>query len=130
MPELLSEAWLDLQQRATAELPERPGATACIQYDLTGGPDGPATFHLVVEDGRIASAAGGAADEADFVLIMGWNDFVDSLRGDFDPTVGFMQGRVKVTGNIGRMLSVLPVTTSSEWKAALATVAEQTDDIV
>ncbi len=37
-----------------------------------------------------------------------------------------MQGRIKVTGNIGRMMSVLPVTCSPEWRDAAASVAEQT----
>ncbi len=126
MPELLSPEWLDLQQAAMSALPERPGASACIQYDVAGGTAGPISFHLVLDDGRIADSGLGAADEPDFVLAVKWDDFVASVRGDFDLSVGFMQGRVKVTGNIGRMLSVLPVTTSPEWNEQLRAVASQT----
>lgn len=124
MPALLSAQWFELQRSATADLPLRPGASASIQFDVAGGPDGPVSFHQVIEDGRVVAAADGPVDDADFTLIMRWDDFVDSLHGRFDPTVGFMQGRVKVTGNIGRMLSVLPVTGSVEWREAMAVLAD------
>lgn len=127
MPALLSDEWFELQRATTADLPLRPGASASIQFDVAGGPHGPVTFHQVIEDGRVVAAGNGPVDDADFTLIMRWDDFVESLHGRFDPTEGFMQGRVKVTGNIGRMLSVLPVTGSDEWREAMAALAEATD---
>ena len=54
-------------------------------------------------------------------------DLVAVVRGELDQHVGFMQGRVKVTGNIGRMLSVMPVTTSPEWRAAASRVLAGTE---
>ena len=115
---LLSQAWLDLQREATVELPVRPGASACIEYRVTGGPDGDVVFHTVLDDGRIAANQLGPAEDPDFTVALTHAEFVDVVRGELDPKVGFMQGRVKVIGNIGRMLSVLPVTTSDEWRAA------------
>lgn len=129
MPDLLSPEWLDLQRAAMAGLPERPGASARIQYDLSGGPDGPVSFFVVLEDGRIDTSGLGPADEPDFTMAMTWADFVASVRGEFDPTEGFMQGKVKVTGNIGRMLSVLPVTTSAEWHGQLQEIAADTSGL-
>lgn len=127
MPALLSAEWFELQRAATADLPLRPGASAAIQFDVSGGPDGPAMFHQVIEDGRIVASGNGSVDDADFTMAMRWDDFTESLQGRFDPVVGFMQGQVKVTGNIGRMLSVLPVTGSDEWREAMAALAEATD---
>ncbi|MFP5321949.1 MAG: SCP2 sterol-binding domain-containing protein [Acidimicrobiia bacterium] len=115
---LLSQGWLDLQRELTADLPERPGASATIEYRIAGGPDGEVVFHTVLEDGRIATNQLGAVDDPDFTVLMPHAEFVDVVRGELDQNVGFMQGRVKVTGNIGRMLSVLPVTTSEAWRAA------------
>jgi hypothetical protein len=117
--ELLSQDWLDVQREATGDLPARPGASARIEYRVSGGPDGEVVFHTVLEDGRIAENALGPADpEPDFTVLVPHAEYLAIVRGELDQNVGFMQGRVKVTGNIGRMLSVLPVTTSAEWRAA------------
>lgn len=123
---LLSQAWLDLQRESTADLPERPGAGARIEYQVSGGPDGPVVFHTVLEDGRIGANELGPADDPDFTVVLTYADFLEVVRGELDQNVGFMQGRVKVTGDIGRMLSVLPVTTSQDWKAAARRVLAAT----
>jgi predicted lipid carrier protein YhbT len=123
---LLSQEWLDLQRDATRDLPERPGASARIEYRVSGGPDGAVVFHTVMEDGRIVANELGADPDADFAVLLSHEDFVAVVHGELDQNVGFMQGRVKVTGNIGRMLSVLPVTTSPEWKAAAERVLAAT----
>jgi hypothetical protein len=116
--ELLTQAWLDAQREATASLPERPGASARIEYRVAGGPAGEVVFHTVLEDGRIVTNELGEDPDADFAVLVQHLDYLDIVRGELDQNVGFMQGRIKVTGNIGRMLSVMPVTTSDEWRAA------------
>jgi len=123
---LLSQAWLDLQREVTADLPARPGAGARIEYRVSGGPDGEVVFHQVMEDGRLVDNRLGPDEDPDFAVLLSHADFVEVVRGELDQTVGFMQGRVKVTGNIGRMLSVLPVTTSEPWRAAAQRVLAAT----
>ena len=120
MPALLTQEWLDEQRERTVALPLRPGASARIQYEVTGGPDGTVVFHTHLEDGRIVVNALGSDDEADFTLLMPYDEYVAVAAGERDASVGYMQGRVKLTGNLGRMLSVLPVTSSPEWRAAMA----------
>ncbi len=127
MPRLLTQDWLDRQRSELAELPVRPGATARIQYEITGGDDGAVTFHTHLEDGRLTENQLGADDAADFTMLVPHAHFVAIVQGEADASVGFMQGTVKVTGNIGRMLSVLPVTTAEAWRAAMARVAADTD---
>ena len=43
-------------------------------------------------------------------LTMAWDDAVAMQRGGLDPSVAFMQGRMKVAGSMGVMLALLPVT--------------------
>ncbi len=124
---LLTQDWLDLQRQATDSLPQRPGASATVEYKVSGAPGGDVVFHTVLEDGRISwNALGPAPAEADFTVLVPYADYVEIVRGELDQNVGFMQGRVKVTGNIGRMLSVMPVTTSAEWREAARAVLART----
>ena len=129
MPALLSEEWLRTQQEETSSLPERPGCTARIQYEVSGPPLGKVVWHTELEDGRTVATAAGPVDEPDFTVIVPLADFRDVVRGALPLDVGYMQGRVKVTGNVGRMLSVLPVTTSAEWREAMERVAAATEDL-
>ena len=124
---LLTQDWLDVQRQATEQLPERPGASATVEYRVSGAPDGEVVFHTVLEDGRITwNALGAPPAEADFTVLVPYADYLDIVRGELDQNVGFMQGRVKVTGNIGRMLSVMPVTASAEWRDAAQVVLART----
>ena len=118
-----TQDWLDRQREATARLPQRPGATARIQYEITGGPDGAVVFHTHLEDGQIVANALGPDDDPDFTMLVPHDEFQAVAAGERDASVGYMQGRIKVTGNVGRMLSVLPVTSSAEWQDAMAQVA-------
>ena len=38
-----------------------------------------------------------------------------------------MQGKMKVTGNMAKMMSLLPITSSPEWKELQQTIGEVTD---
>ena len=129
MPGLLSEEWLEVQRREAEALPERPGCTARIQYQVAGPPLGTVVFRSHLEDGRIVVNELGAEEDPDFTVIVPLADFRDVVRGELDLAVGYMQGRIKVTGNVGRMLSVLPVTASPEWREAMGRVAAATDGL-
>ena len=129
MPGLLTPEWLARQQEETAALPVRPGCSAHIQYEVAGGPDGTVVFHTHLEHGRIVVNGLGPADEPDFSMLIPHAEFLAVVRGALDPSVGYMQGRIKVVGNVGRMLSVLPVTTSPEWREAMARLAADTTDL-
>ena len=46
-------------------------------------------------------------------------------EGELDANAAFMQGRMKVTGNMGKLMSLMPLTQSPEYKA----IQEQIRDI-
>lgn len=127
MPALLSQEWLDRQREETAELPTRPGASARIGYRVTDRSTGDVDFHVVLDDGRITESGLGPLDDADFTMQMPRPTFVEVVRGELDPNVGFMQGRIKVVGDIGKLMSVLPATVSDDWAAAMRRVCDATE---
>jgi putative sterol carrier protein len=123
MARFLTQEWLDLQKDLALGLPERPGASARMQYKVNGAPDGDVTFHTVVENGKIRENALGDDAEAEFTMTVGYNDFTAVNKGELDANAAFMQGRIKVTGNMGKLMSLMPLTQSAEYKA----IAEKLD---
>ncbi len=127
MAKFLSQEWLDLQKSEAQSFPERPGATARMQYKITGAPDGEVTFHTVIENGKILEYALGEDPAAEFTMTVGYDDFVKTSKGELDANAAFMQGRIKVTGNMGKLMSLMPLTQSPEYKAIAEKVNDQTE---
>jgi SCP-2 sterol transfer family len=93
-----------------------PGPAARIQVEVTGGPDGDVSTHLELADGRLVSRAPGAVDAADVTLTTVWQDAVAMQRGELDPNVAFMQGKLKVAGSMGVLIALLPVARTPEYQ--------------
>ena len=114
----LSTEWFDQTRSMAADQPERPGLSARIQYQITGGPEGDVSYFWILEDGRLRSSAAGTVDAPDVTLTIVWDDAAAMQRGEFDPDVAFMQGRMKVAGSMGVMMALLPVTNTPSTKTA------------
>ena len=127
MAKYLTQEWLDLQKDLAQDFPERPGATARMQYLVTGTPDGDVKYFTVIENGKIIENTLGDDPQTEFTLSQTYDDSVRILNGELDANAAFMQGRIKVVGNMGKLMSLMPLTQSAEYKAILATVAEQTE---
>ncbi len=56
MSKWLSQEWLDETRKMAEGQPERAGATARMQYVVTGGPDGDIDYYWVLQDGRLIQA--------------------------------------------------------------------------
>jgi putative sterol carrier protein len=127
MAKFLTQEWLDRQKELAQEFPERPGATARMQYTITGAPGGDVSFHTVIENGKILENDLGDDAQAEFVMSVGLEDFTKITKGELDANAAFMQGRVKVTGNMGKLMSLMPLTQSPEYKAIAATLSAETE---
>ena len=117
MSKYLSQEWLDESRKLAEDQPVRPGATAKMQYVVTGGPDGDVKYYWVLEDGKLLEAKVGELDDTDFTLTMSYEDAVKVQQGELDPNAAFMQGRMKVSGNMAKLMSLLPLTNSPEYRA-------------
>jgi predicted lipid carrier protein YhbT len=115
MPKYLSAEWLEEQRQLAADQPERPGASARMQYVVTGAPDGDIDYYWVLEDGRLLESGLGKLEDAEVTLTQTWDDSVAIQKGDLDANTAFMQGKVKVTGNMAKVMSLLPLTSSPEY---------------
>ncbi len=127
MVKYLSAEWMALLKDLAAEFPETPGATARLQYVVTGGPDGEIRYHHVIENGQTLEHALGEDPDAEVTLTSSYDDKMKVDKGELDANAAFMQGRVKLTGNIAKVMALLPLTAKPEYKDILAKVREQTE---
>lgn len=127
MTRYLTQEWLD-ETRALAEhQPERPGASARMQYVVTGGPDGDVKYFWRLEDGKLRESGLGEIDTPDFTMTLTYDDSVKVQQGELDANAAFMQGRMKVAGNMAKLIALMPLTTSPEYKALQEEIRKVTD---
>jgi putative sterol carrier protein len=127
MAKFLTQEWLDLQKELAQEFPERPNATARMQYKVTGAPGGDVSFYTVIDNGKILENTLGEDPQAEFTMTVSYDDFEKTSKGELDANAAFMQGRLKVTGNMGKLMSLMPLTQSPEYKAIAENLNGQTE---
>ena len=127
MAKYLSQEWLDEGRKLAQEFPERPGATARMQFAVTGGPEGDVKYYQVLDNGKILESTLGEDANADFTMTSSYDDTVKIQKGELDANAAFMQGRMKVTGNMGKLMSLMPLTQSPEYKAIQQKINEITE---
>lgn len=127
MAKWLSQEWLDEGRELSGTQPERPGATARMQYVVTGGPDGDVKYYWVLENGKLLESELGELPDAEVTLTQSYDDAMRIQKGELDANAAFMQGRVKVTGNMAKLMSLLPITNSPEYKALQQQILERTE---
>ncbi|MGH9066929.1 MAG: SCP2 sterol-binding domain-containing protein [Acidimicrobiales bacterium] len=127
MARWLTQEWMDEGRKMAGGQPERPGASARMQYVVTGGPDGDVKYYWVVEDGKLLESSLGELPDAEITLTQSRDDAMKIQKGELDANAAFMQGRVKVTGNMGKLMSLLPITNSPEYKKLQADIAAATE---
>ena len=116
MSKWLSKAWIDETRKMAESQPERPGASARIQYVVTGGPDGDVKYYWVLENGKLLDSDLGDLPEPDITMTQSYDDAMKIQKGELDPNAAFMQGRIKVAGNMAKLMSLMPLTNAPEYK--------------
>src|SRR5712692_10517121 len=117
MPKWLSQDWLDHTKKLAETQPERPGASARMQYVVTGAPGGgDIKYYWILENGKLAESQLGELADAEVTLTQTYEDSVKVQKGELDANTAFMQGRVKVTGNMAKLMALLPLSNAPEYK--------------
>lgn len=128
MAKFLSQEWHDETRKMAEGQPERMGASARLQYVLTGAPDGgEVRYHWVIVDGKLVESGLGDLDDAEITLTLSHADATLIQQGELDSNAAFMQGRVKVTGDTPKLMALLPITQSPEYKQLQREINEVTE---
>ena len=123
----LSQSWFDLLRSSVADLPEQTGATGRVQHVVTGAPDGEVRYALSWSDGRLVDSELGNDPAAEVTFLQAYADALQVARGEVGAEVAFMQGRAKVTGDMGTVMALMPLLTSDEYGRSIAALSEQTE---
>jgi putative sterol carrier protein len=127
MTKWLTQEWLDENTQLAVDQPERPGASARLQYVITDGPDGDIAYYWVVVDGHLVENRLGELDDAEVTLTETYDDAMAIQKGELDANSAFMQGKIKVSGDVGQLMALLPITMSPEFKEFQTAVLAITD---
>ncbi|HEV2217033.1 MAG TPA: SCP2 sterol-binding domain-containing protein [Candidatus Dormibacteraeota bacterium] len=83
-----------------AIVPEKAGSTkAMIQFDLSGDQGG--KWWVKIHDGQAESGKGDAPEAPQLTLMADAMDYVKISLGQLDGTAAFMQGKLKIKGDMG-----------------------------
>ncbi len=127
MSKWLTQEWLDETCRMADSQPERPGASARMQYVVTGGPDGEIKYYWVLENGKLQESKLGDLDEAEVTMTQTYEDAKKIQKGELDANAAFMQGRIKVAGNMAKLMALMPLTNAPEYKELQKQIQEITE---
>ncbi len=126
MADWLSPEWAEEAAGLCRLLPEAPGARGSVTLSFVVAPRREVGFHWLYEEGRVAGSGPGPAADADLTLSLAAADAADLLAGRVEPSVAFMRGRLKATGDGGILLAFLESTTFpgyAGWREAVAGVS-------
>ena len=127
MAKYLSQAWHERAKELAQTFPERAGATARMVYVVSGGPDGDIIYHQVIENGKVLQQGLGACENAEITMTVSWDDSVKIQTGELDANAAFMQGRMKVGGNMAKLMALMPLTMSPEYKEIQVSIRTHTE---
>ena len=98
-----------------------------MQYVVTGGPDGDIKYYWVLENGKLAYSQLGELPDAEVTLTQSYEDAMRIQKGELDANAAFMQGKIKVSGDVAQLMALLPITMSPEFAAFQSSVLEITE---
>jgi putative sterol carrier protein len=127
MSKWLTQEWLDETRKMAEGQPERPGASARMQYVVTGGPDGDVKYYWVLESGKLLESQLGELPDAEVTMTQTYEDAMKIQKGELDANAAFMQGRIKVSGNMAKLMSLMPLTNAPEYKELQKQIQEITE---
>jgi putative sterol carrier protein len=115
----LSEEWIDALNAALAASDGFKAASSGVDmslvFDVSDCPTGDVTYSLTVADGSADATLGEVADP-DVSISAKYQTAVGIARGELNTQAAFMTGKLKVSGNLAKLLMHQNVI--AQWGAA------------
>ena len=108
MAKWLTQEWLDESTTLAEGQPESvPARRRGSSTSITGGPDGEVAYYWIVEDGQLLENRLGELADAEVTLTETYDDAMRMQKGELDANAAFMQGKIKVDGDVAKLMALL-----------------------
>lgn len=127
MASWLSDGWIADTLELGAAMPYQAGVSATLQYFLTDDDGTEYSYYWTIQDGQLGAAGLGEHPSPDVELSVSVDDARSMQTGVTDATSAFMEGKLRVDGNLDLLMQLLPITGSSEYQELERELARRTD---
>lgn len=79
------------------------GVSLSVQFDVTGTPRGDVSYYLAIADGTV-DTANGPLEGADVTVASDYETSKDISKGELNVQTAFMSGKIKVGGNMAKIM--------------------------
>jgi putative sterol carrier protein len=79
------------------------GVSLSVQFDVSGSPDGDVSYYLTISDGAVDTAVGGM-EGPDVTVASDYETSKDISKGELNVQMAFMSGKIKVGGNMAKIM--------------------------
>lgn len=127
MADWLTEEWVEGVAGLAGLLPRLPALSGAVVLSLSTAPRKEVHVHWRYDEGRPGDGGGGLLDDADLTLSMASADAAEVVSGRVEPSVAFMRGRLKASGDGALLLGFLESTGSPDfegWRAKVAALGD------
>jgi putative sterol carrier protein len=69
----------------------------------------------------------GDLPDAEVTMTMTYEDAMKIQKGELDANAAFMQGRIKVSGNMAKLMALMPLTNAPEYKQLQKEIQDVTE---
>jgi len=123
----LTEEWLTAAAHEGSGATGPPTLTASVVVELTGGDEGDTVVYAVFDAGCMVGSGAGTVPSPDVTLTLTDTDARAVLSGELGLSVAFMQGRMKVAGDMAPLVDLLALAATDDVQARRARLAGLTD---
>jgi hypothetical protein len=114
--EWLSDEWLKEVADLAGARPPVAGANGTVSLAITIGRRDEVSYHWSYRDGVPGDGGVGAVADADLMLTITRDDAQAVASGEVEPSVAFMRGRLKASGDGALLLGVLASTATDSYR--------------
>jgi len=109
LAKFLTKEWMEALKLVVNQDDNFTTATATVdltlQFEVTDAPDGTEnTYYLVIKEGTL-DAGPGPADEPDATISNDYETAVAISKGELNTQMAFMTGKMKVSGDMSKILA-------------------------
>lgn len=105
----LSDEWLsEVESRLNSHegfQAAAKGQAAKLQQEISGAPGGDVTYGFVLEDGKVRLTRG-PVDGPEATISQDYDTAASLSKGDLNGQAAFMSGKLKITGNLMKMMTL------------------------